>query len=105
MNWLITGIVMAPQKPWQEVAATAQKRREDSLALIQPPIALPETLPLNVTKLPAGILSVEELDITEQNAERLLARLAARKLSSVTVTHAFLRRALLAQKLVSHLCY
>lgn len=91
-------------KPWQEVAKHAQKVRDQSIDQIRPPVPdVPIDLPLNVTQLPRELLSKDEIDITESLPEDLLASLATSKLTSVEVTNAFLRRAGLAQKLVSEI--
>ncbi|KAF4541784.1 Acetamidase [Lasiodiplodia hormozganensis] len=85
-------------KPWQEVAAALQAHRDTTLAAVEPPLSkLPDTLPLNTTSLPSQFLTSEEVSITETAPEDLLASLAAGKLTSTTVTRAFLRRAALAQ--------
>ena len=89
-------------KNWQEVATTAQDHRDASIAQVEPAVPdVPAKLPLDVTTLPKQFLSEAEVDITETSAENLVASLAAGRISSVDVTKAFLRRAGLAQKLVS----
>jgi len=50
----------------------------------------------------SGILSNEELSITESSAVDLVAKMAAGKLTSVAVTTAFCKRAALAQQLVGN---
>jgi amidase len=88
-------------RPWQEIAAEAQKHRDATIALVQPPLPpLPVPLPKNVTSIPATILTPEELQITESLPETLLRELAAGRLTAVGVTRAFLRRAGVAQGLV-----
>ena len=92
-----------PVKPWQDIAREAQDHRDQTIAAIQPEISnVPTELPLNVTNIPRQLLSAEELEITEQATEELLPKLASGKLSAIAVTHAFLRRAGLAQKLVGY---
>ncbi len=49
----------------------------------------------------SGLLSPEELEITESAATDLVAKLAAGQLKAVDVTLAFCKRAALAQQLVS----
>jgi len=51
----------------------------------------------------SGIMSPEELAITESSAVDLVKKLAASELSSVAVTTAFCKRAALAHQLVSRL--
>ncbi len=89
-------------KTWQEVAQIAQELRDKSIAEVEPTVPdVPSELPLNVSKIPAELLSNAEIGITETSPENLLASLASGKLTSVEVTNAFLRRAALAQKLTN----
>lgn len=89
-------------KSWQEVAKIAQEVRDKSIAEVKPTIPdVPSELPLNVSKLPGELLSTAEVGITQTSPQELLSSLASGKLTSVEVTNAFLRRAGLAQKLVS----
>lgn len=55
----------------------------------------------NVTGIPAKVLSLEDVAITETPIEKLLDLLATGKLSSVRCTEAFLRRAVLAHQLTN----
>lgn len=90
--------------PWQEVAAIAQSLRDKSIERIQPTVPeVPSSseLPLNTTHIPQQLLGEDEYAITETSPEQLLSSLASGKLSSVEVTKAFLRRAGIAQRLVS----
>jgi amidase len=96
------------QRPWQKVAQEAQNYRDSSLARVQP--GLPEAferiqfsgeLPKNSTSVPGKALHPRDFRITEKLPEELLKSLASGELSAVDVTTAFLRRAVLAQKLVS----
>jgi hypothetical protein len=92
------------KRPWQEVAKLAQGLRDKSIDQIQPAIpAVPSQgeLPLNTTSLPRKLLGEAEVEITETPPEALLKSLASGELSSVEVTTAFLRRAGIAQGLVS----
>jgi hypothetical protein len=50
----------------------------------------------------SGILSAEELAITESTATDLVAQMASGKLTSVAVTTAFCKRAALAHQLVGY---
>lgn len=89
---------------WQEIAQGVQATRDDSIARVEPPIpSLPATLPDRVIDIPRQLLSRSEVSITETPAEDLVASLAAGKLTATAVTKAFLRRAGIAQKLVSKL--
>ena len=88
-------------KSWQEIAQIAQDLRDKSIEQVEPTIPdVPSELPLNVSKLPAELLSKAEISITETSPEDLLDLLASGKVTSTEVTNAFLRRAGLAQKLV-----
>ena len=87
---------------WQDVAKTAQKHREKSISKVEPAIPeVPSDLPRDVTGLPKDLLTKEEVEITETTTEGLVTALAIGKLTSAIVTKAFLRRAGLAQRLVS----
>ena len=89
-------------RTWQEVAHTAQELRDKSIAEVESVVPdVPSELPLNVSRIPAELLSKAEIDITETSPEVLLTSLASGSLSSVDVTNAFLRRAGLAQKLAN----
>jgi len=96
------------QRRWQEVAKEAQDHRDASLAKVR--LGLPEAfqyiqfsggLPKISTIVPREALHLNDYRITETLPEDLLDSLASGKLSAVDVTTAFLRRAVLAQKLVS----
>jgi amidase len=89
-------------EPWKDIAKKAQAYRDASFDLIDPPVPeLEASLPLNVTAIPKQVLSEVEISITEMLTEDLVASLSSGKLSSMVVTQAFLRRAVVAQKLVS----
>lgn len=99
-------ITTAAGYTWQQVAEDRQKHRDATIAVVTPPLpAVPEELPLNVTGIPQQILTSEEIKITELKVEELVPALAEGKLTSVDVTNAFLRRAALAQALVSLAAY
>lgn len=94
--------LITTQMSWEDVATTMQKHRDETIAAISPSVPeVPAVLPLNVTKLPATLLSKEEISITETAPEVLLVSIAKGSVSSTTVTKAFLRRAGLAQKLTN----
>lgn len=87
-----------------ELIAKALAVRDQSLAAVQPPLdlsRLPKPLPKNVTPLAKDLLTEEELTITGLDVPELLEAIRSKKYSCVTVTKAFLRRAALAQELVS----
>ena len=90
-----------PTPSWQDVAATAQEFRDASIGRIHPPVSdLPQDLPRNVTSMPKKVLTRDEVLITETVPEELVSSLASGELSSTAVVNAFLRRAVVAQKLV-----
>lgn len=87
---------------WEELAA---QRKAQVLDAIPQEWRLKETPPGDsVMLVPAasGILSADELAITESYASDLVRDLIAGKLTSVAVTTAFLKRAALAHQTVSH---
>ncbi len=88
---------------WQEKAAWAQDFREKSLAKVEPALqGIPIELPLSSQNLPKLVLTEREIEITERyTVKELLAILRERKISVEEVTRAFLRRAALAQAVVS----
>jgi hypothetical protein len=115
------GIKMAPpskkqklQRPWREIAKEAQDHRDVTLAQVQP--GRPDLFekfeedleniqcdPLKgVSIMTAGrVLHPDDVNITKMLPENLLTALASAELSAISVTTAFLRRAVIAQKLVS----
>lgn len=93
-------VTIASGATWQEVAADRQKHRDATIALIEPAIPEITNIPLNTVPLAKQVLTPEEVKITESTVEELAPLLASGKLSAVTVTKAFLRRAALAQKAV-----
>lgn len=92
------------EKTWEDVAASKKAARE---ALIPDAWRLPKetlaNLPKNVLDVPrqSGILTERELEITETTAPRLVEALVARKYTSVEVTTAFAKRAIIAQQLTN----
>lgn len=60
----------------------------------------PEARPIDVVKQ-AGILTQEELELTEQNATEILKKIHSGDLTSQTVTEAFLKRAALAHQVAN----
>lgn len=89
---------------WQELVADKRRRQADAIPkewLITPP---PDTV-LDVTQVPesCGLLSARELEITNTvEVATILHNLATAKWSSVEVTTAFYKRAIVAQQLVGH---
>ena len=93
----------SPPATWEAVAREVRSARDDSIEKVQPPIPFVQTdkLPLNVTAVPAQLLEPQEIEITELPLEVLIRKLASGTWSSRNVTSAFLRRAAVAQGLVS----
>ena len=93
-------------RPWQQIAQEAQDHRDASLAQVgltaSAGFEQSGSLPKSSLNVPEKVLEHHDLRITETLPEDLLKRLAIGELSTTEVTTAFLRRAVLAQKLVSH---
>lgn len=90
------------KRHWQDVAKEAQDYRDASINRVEPAIpAVPQVLPQDRTDVPKSLLSAEEVLITQTAPENLLNSLASGKLTSTAVVKAFLRRAGVAQALVS----
>jgi len=88
---------------YKEIAAIAQKRREDAIPkeLLLPANVLSK-LPKNLTTVPksSGHFTSLELEITETNAEDILKKIKERTWTSVQVTQTFCKTAVVAQQLV-----
>ena len=87
---------------WQELAADKKRRQQESIPKDWV-ITLPPSNQLDVTNIPAesGLLSPFELEITEtRDVELILAKLVSGEWSSVDVTRAFYKRAIIAQQVV-----
>lgn len=94
--------IIPQQKSWQETAREVQATRDRSIEEVDPKIAaLPEQHVERVIGIPRKYLNSSEQAITESPAETLVASLASGKLTALAVSNAFLRRAAIAQKLVS----
>jgi amidase len=85
---------------WQEVAADRQKYRDVTIAEVEPPLGALTDITQNTLPVAKALLTAEEIRITESSVENLAKQLANSEISSVTVVKAFLRRAVLAQRLV-----
>jgi amidase len=86
---------------WQDIAAEKKIRQVASIPidwLITPP---PDAV-TDVTRVPDEFLSPKEKEITNTiDVDVLLAKLASGELSSVEVTTAFYKRAIIAHQLVN----
>lgn len=87
---------------WQDLVADKKRRQQNSIPkdwLINTP---PEGV-LDITSVPreCGLLSEKEIEITEtEDVDALLQKLATAEWSSVEVTTAFYKRAIVAHQLV-----
>lgn len=95
-------VVPEQKASWQESARRVQAVRDRSVKHVDPAIVdIDDAHTGRVIDVPRQRLTPAERDITESSAESLVASLAAGKLTAAAVTNAFLRRAAIAQKLVS----
>lgn len=94
-------------RDWQDVAKEAQEYRDASIKKVPgiiPVLARLESLesvsecPIDV---PNNVLKPRDILITQYSIEKLLAMLRSGEITAVEVTTAFLRRASVAQELVS----
>ncbi|KAF8591875.1 general amidase [Ramaria rubella] len=87
---------------WRSLCQDKKKRQEESIPKDWI-VRLPSEAQLNVTDFPreSELLTTFELEITETNVEVLLAKLASSTWSSVDVTRAFYKRAILAHQVVN----
>lgn len=89
---------------WQELVADKRQRQEASIPKNWL-IATPSVDVFDVRKVPeeCGLLSAKELRITEiDDIDLLLKKLASGEWSSVEVTTAFYKRAIVAHQVVSN---
>ena len=87
---------------WRELVADKIERQKASIPK-EWLITLPPASQLDVTTVPqtCGLLTDAELEITETcDVAGLLAKLASAEWSSVDVTRAFYKRAIIAQQVV-----
>lgn len=85
---------------WEDVALKQKTRVSDAIPTEWRLKSLPSTDSVMDVPKGSGILTPEELAITESFAADLVKDLAVGKLSSVAVTTAFCKRAALAHQLV-----
>ncbi|EFQ97015.1 acetamidase [Nannizzia gypsea CBS 118893] len=89
---------------YTEISAAAKKRRDDALAAFWAiPDIKEDELPRDLRSYPqtSGLLTAEELEIINSDAVVLLEKLRTRQLSSVTITTAFCKATVIAQKLTN----
>lgn len=103
---------MAVHQPWQEVAAAYRAEVEGRIpkewrlpaSITDTILAESDQVVLDIPRT-CGLLTIEELDITENYDAVALAQLLAEgKLTSAAVTTAFCKRAAIAQQLVRSQC-
>ncbi|KAF5020295.1 hypothetical protein F66182_7671 [Fusarium sp. NRRL 66182] len=84
---------------YQATVSAARHQRNASLAKVEPKLeGIPDQLPLNSQSLPSAVLTLREIEITENySVTELLGLLRNREIQVEEVTRAFLRRAALAQ--------
>lgn len=90
---------------WREISTKAIQKVLDDVPLEWkiPKDKLPGDDVLDVTDVPAkcGLLSQQELDITESYATDIVAKIAKGEWTAEDVTRAFCKRAAIAHQLVS----
>ncbi|OJD12229.1 hypothetical protein AJ78_07134 [Emergomyces pasteurianus Ep9510] len=89
---------------YKEISEVARKRRDDALSAFLPiPDIAEDGLPRDLRSYPktSGLLTTEELDIVDTDAETLLQKIKDRKLTSVEVAKAFCKASVIAQKLTN----
>lgn len=88
---------------WKIIAKEAQTHRDQSIRRVDEDIVSrqDDELPLDVTGIPQQVLTLSEIEITQLSPEDLVQKLSAGTVPCVVVVKAFLRRAALAQSLVS----
>lgn len=92
---------------WSDIASSAQKSLLDS---IPAKWRLPQPLDPSLTDVRSvprtcGLLTENQLEITERTASELVAQLREGKLSSVDVTEAFCARAAIAHQCVNQILH
>lgn len=89
---------------WQEISANAKQKVLDDIPSEWkiPTDKLPGDEVLDVTGIPAecGLLSEQELEITESFATEIVAKIAEGEWTAEDVTRAFCKRASIAHQLV-----
>jgi amidase len=90
-------------KGWEAIAADKRRRLRNIIV----PEWRVDTAPSDSTTVMqyperSGVLSAQEIEITNSSAVDLIAKLAARELTSVDVTLAFCKRAAVAHQLGWH---
>lgn len=90
------------KRSWQVIAQEAQDHRDSTIAGVQPLIPeFPQQRPRNVLSLAAMMNPEHEKSIEQVSIKGLLRQLAAGEISAHDITLTFLKRAAIAQSLVS----
>jgi len=94
-----------PASTWQELCASKRAERDATIPKEWLLKELPSEQRANVMNVPyeCGIMSEQELDLTELDATELLQRMAQGELKCYDVVLAFCKRAAIAQQLVRSL--
>lgn len=89
---------------WKAIVADKKRRQLESIPR-EWIIPAPSEEVVDVTRYPeeCGLLNSKDIEITNTDVDGLLKKLAAGKWSSVEVTRAFYKRAIIAHQLVSFL--
>jgi amidase len=89
------------KQSWQEIAANKKQEQTNKLPK-EWLIAVPPDSRLNVLSVPreCGLLSAGEIEITESSVDDLLRKLARKEWTSVQVTSAFYKRAIISHQVV-----
>jgi hypothetical protein len=92
---------MTSEQTWKQLVVEKRVRQQQSIPK-QWMITPPDTSVLDVSTLPETFdkLTAREIDITNTSVDDLLAKLANSELTSVEVTTAFYKRAIIAHQLV-----
>lgn len=88
---------------WEEIAADKKARIDKSIPSEWRISVKGQDESVMDVPAKSGILSSEEIEITNSSAVDLVAKLSSGQLKSVDVTLAFCKRAALAHQLVRHL--
>ena len=96
---------MAYKEDWQSISARAKQRLADSISPEWriPPDKMPPADQLDVRDVPrtCGILSQNELEITDSYATEILSQIASGAWKAEAVTRAFCKRAAIAHQLTN----
>lgn len=95
---------------WKSLAAKACAMRDESMKMVDEYFPnkdsnhlteLPDPLPLNVTDLPKKYLTTEDYEIVETKPLELVEKIVAKEYTCLQVAGAYLRAAVLAQRLTN----